>query len=206
VSAFLGPIHSWLYHKIRLQEELVQAVLQIAKENCRFDNIEEKVAQECGVLESGNLEDIVDENNIHGWLQERVSLVEKRLAYAVTLLAKEDERNIELVKEAAFRFGKAHAINSDAGVREAYTHLENMLLNGMPCDQVNHILYEEDNRMKWEQTVDIHAKYWNMAGGDNAHYNWIRESLIRGILEGSRVEFDQEDKNVFVIQIRANMI
>ena len=28
MSAFLGPIHNWLYNKIKFQDELIQCILQ----------------------------------------------------------------------------------------------------------------------------------------------------------------------------------
>ena len=33
MSAFLGPIHTWLYNKIKFQEKTVNAVLDLAEEN-----------------------------------------------------------------------------------------------------------------------------------------------------------------------------
>lgn len=33
MSVFLGPIHIWLFNKIKLQNELTDAIIKIAKEN-----------------------------------------------------------------------------------------------------------------------------------------------------------------------------
>ena len=42
-------------------------------------------------IEEGPLDEIINQSNIHGWLQERVSQVEYKYAYVVTKLLKEDK-------------------------------------------------------------------------------------------------------------------
>ena len=103
MSAFLGPIHTWLYNKIKLQDELVNALIDAAvNENVAGDEIKAMLTRRYGELEKGDLEEICDPNNIHGWLQDRVSLVENRLAFAVTYLTMENSKNIEFLEKAAY--------------------------------------------------------------------------------------------------------
>ena len=51
MSAFLGPVHYWLYRKIQYQEQLNQKIL---KRIC--PQLNEIVAQECGTIQDGSLE------------------------------------------------------------------------------------------------------------------------------------------------------
>ena len=53
MSAFLGPVHYWLYRKIQYQEQLNQKIL---KRIC--PQLNEIVAQECGTIQDGSLEEI----------------------------------------------------------------------------------------------------------------------------------------------------
>ena len=60
MSAFLGPVHYWLYRKIQYQEQLNQKIL---KRIC--PQLNEIVAQECGTIQDGSLEEIIDHQAIH---------------------------------------------------------------------------------------------------------------------------------------------
>jgi len=74
MSAFLGPIHNWLYNKIKIQNDFTKELLN----NFKLD-----ISLEYEDLLEGELSEIIDETNIHGWLQTQVSLVENRLSFAV---------------------------------------------------------------------------------------------------------------------------
>ena len=93
MSAFLGPIHHWLFNKIQFQDQMVENVIAYAETFGRAENLREQLAARYGELEKQPLEEIIDGSNIHGWLQDRVTVVENRLAATVTqLLAEEPDR------------------------------------------------------------------------------------------------------------------
>jgi hemerythrin-like domain-containing protein len=165
----------------------MQAVMNHGTNEELFAQIDKRY----GTLEEGKLEDIIDESNIHGWLQQRIALVEYRLAYVVTLVTEEDAEKINVMKDAAYEFGKTHAAPGGINPKEAYQLLEDVLVNGMPCDRVNNVIDETDNTLTWVQTTEIHKQYWDMLHGNMEYYYAIRESLIKGILENSGVTFVQ---------------
>lgn len=191
MSAFLGPIHSWLFGKIKLQDDLTKAIMKAVIAHGTSEELLARIDQRYGTLEEGELEDIIDVSNIHGWLQQRIALVEYRLAYVVTLVTEEDANNITVIKQAAYEFGKKHAAKSGIGPKEAYELLEDVLVNGMPCDRVNNVMEETDHSLTWVQTTDIHQQYWDMMHGNMEYYYAIRASMITGILENSGVTFTQ---------------
>ena len=78
MSAFLGPVHYWLYRKIQYQEQLNQKIL---KRIC--PQLNEIVAQECGTIQDGSLEEIIDHQAIHQWLSMELMIVEKRFVFIV---------------------------------------------------------------------------------------------------------------------------
>lgn len=67
MSATLGPIHYWLYEKIRNQEDLTKVIAEYAKKEEWLTDISKYVY----ILP--RLEDTIDEDNIHGWLQEKIN-------------------------------------------------------------------------------------------------------------------------------------
>lgn len=97
MSAFLGPIHTWLYNKIKFQDAMALEVLNLAEEKGYANDLKSRTDNRYGVLGNGSLEEMIDPGNIHGWLQEKVSMVENRLAYAVTALTEPDPERLALI-------------------------------------------------------------------------------------------------------------
>ena len=191
MSAFLGPIHNWLYNKIQIQNAMVDVILDLAEEKGYSQGLRAKADEQYGAFPEGNLEDLIDTGNIHGWLQEKVSLVEGRMAYGVTELVKENPDRLAEIEAAISEFGRKLSVNGELTVKSAYEYLENTLLNGMPCDRVNALTEETEDKLVWRQTQDIHGSYWQQVNGDVSNYYTLREALIRGIFEGTSVEFGQ---------------
>ena len=84
MSAFLGPIHYWLYRKIQLQESLTEAILYSVRSEEKFTALQNSLEAKWGIVERGLLEQVIDNGNIHGWLQSQIGIAEKRFAAAVT--------------------------------------------------------------------------------------------------------------------------
>lgn len=200
MSAFLGPIHNWLFNKIKFQDELVQNIIEVVRSKDYQVELLDQIDRRYGVLEDGELADIIDESNIHGWLQERITIVENRLAFLITMVTDEHPERIMDINDAVYEFGKKHAVESGISLKEAYGYLDNLLLSGMPCDGVNEITSETDEGITWIQTVDIHAPYWQMIHGNMEYYYAIRESLVVGILENSGIMYRQTENQSFELR------
>ena len=151
MSMFLGPIHYWLYNKINNQEKLTAA---IASEASKKGWISDAAAY---TKELPALESVIDESNIHGWLQLQITDAETRYASLIALLAdKFDE-----VKALAFDFGKSNAVDAKADAEGIYKYFEDFFVNGMPCDHVNSVVDQGEDSLTWKMSQDIHAQYWN---------------------------------------------
>lgn len=200
MSAFLGPIHIWLYNKIKFQDAMANAVLDLAKEKGLALDLREKTDNRYGTLPEGNLEDLVDTGNIHGWLQERVSLVENRLAYAVTEVLEADANALADMEEAISKLGEESPVEQGVSAREAFDALDARLLNGMPCDHVNAMVEDSEDLVVWRQAQDIHGTYWNMIHGDVKHYYTLRAALIKGMLKDSKIQFSQIEDQVYELR------
>ena len=198
MSAFLGPIHYWLYRKIQLQESLTQSMTSVLSEENRI-HLEKNLDAVCGVVERRPLEEVIDNGNIHGWLQGQIAIAEKRFATAVTKILKEDSSKIENLKQAAYQMGQKNPLPNSDDAQGIYRGLNDVLLEGMPCDHVNQILEQSDQRVLWNQTVDLHLPFWNEAGGDIEHYYLLRNAFISGSLSDQPFKFQQLGKE-FLIQ------
>lgn len=74
MSLFLGKIHYWLFNKILWFEKIEECVITLAlEEGMDVKNIRNEIESKYGKkLENRNLEEIIDLENIHGWLQNRL--------------------------------------------------------------------------------------------------------------------------------------
>lgn len=200
MSAFLGPIHFWLYNKIQLQEELIQNILEASKKNNWDESLQEKVDTTCGEAQRRPLEEVIDESNIHGWLQYHISISERRLAYVVTNLIKEDASRLEALKEVAYSFGTKHPVGEGIGADEAFKVLNDSLLDGMPCDRVNEPMEQNKEKAQWRQTQCIHQEYWDEVEGDILAYYVLRSQIIKGMLSKSNLVYEEKEHGVRAIK------
>ncbi len=185
MSAFLGPIHYWLYNKIRLQQEIINELYRLGEGN----NIPLKSEAESrfGVIEDKPLEEMIDQGNIHGWLQERVSQVEYKYAFVVTALANKLPDAIHTLKSSLYNAGKEQAKAIDHSseklkANELFKLITDLLLDGMPCDHANRILSQNDYDITWTRNLCVHAPYWDDLEGDISIYYELRESWLMGFI------------------------
>jgi hypothetical protein len=195
MSAFLGPIHSWLYNKIKIQQDLVEDIIVLSKNLNNFEiDLRDELDIKYGVSETRPLEEIIDQGNIHGWLQACVSQVEYKLAYSVTRLLK---NNPELLKDIELLFQTKGVELSPSGatnnVSEIYKAIGDSLLDGMPCDHANSVLEENGTRVIWKRNTCVHKSYWDEVGGNINNYYIFREAFIRGFLSSTSVVFEKID-------------
>ncbi len=202
MSAFLGPIHYWLFKKIRFEQDLGNELAALAIEKQYAPEALAQLDHICGSVEEGELEDLIDGGNIHGWLQERLNIVEERLAYIVTAVLAEDVSRMEEIREAAYRFGLRHKFAGESP-QEAYGYFDSLMLNGMPCDRVLQA-EEREEGIQVRQVTDIHEKYWTKYMGDVKYYYLIRQSVAKAMFADTAVEFlPAEGERSFALRRRA---
>ena len=196
MSAFLGPIHFWLYNKIQLQEGLIREIAGKAEEKSWMTDAASFVNPEDRPLEK-----LIDTGNIHGWLQERIHDCEGRYASLVTKLVQAEPGRLTEIKQAVFDFGKKQAMPTGTTASDAYKLLEDSLLNGMPCDHVNQVVTREENHVVWNRAQNLHAGYWETSGGDPEHYDLLADAFISGLLSETNLSYDRTAPDQFEIRI-----
>lgn len=178
MSAFLAPIHFWMYDKILIAQELTFKLEE------KFLNKEEREEVESLFpgLYSKDLEEVIDQSNIHGWLHTAVSNVEIRFAYIVKTLL---DRGISLeeIKKVAFEYGKTFPEQEVSSLKDAYELLMDILLDGLPCDVSISVTREEENELEFVLYNDIHKQYFNEFNLEVSLYHEIREAFVNGIFE-----------------------
>nr|WP_302596734.1 hypothetical protein [uncultured Cellulosilyticum sp.] len=200
MSAFLGPIHFWLYNKIQLQQDIVEDMIKLG-ETVGIADLKQTLDEKYGVSERRPLEEVIDEMNIHGWLQGQVSQVEYKLAECVKALLAQDAANMESLKTLFFKRGEAVgsklAQTEGLNLEMIYKGISDSLLDGMPCDHAIRIVSQDEQEIVWERMTCVHERYWQEVGEAIHHYYALREEWLKGLAHAVGVKFVKRDERTY---------
>lgn len=203
MSAFLGPIHYWLYNKVELQENLVDRMVALAGEQ-GIPQLKETLKTKYGEFDRSPLETIIDGTNIHGWLQDKVSRVEYKLAEGVTTLLNQEASLLAKLEEIFYTEGEKRAsiLLQDEGLtlHGVYKAISDSLLDGMPCDRAVGIIKEAENEIAWQTIHCVHQKYWDEVGGDIANYYKLRVAYLNGFAHAIGLNFEVLENRTYAIK------
>lgn len=183
----IGPIHNWVFNKIKFQEKEVEELLKLSPE-LNIDKI-------AGTVEKGELKDIINTTNIHSFLQERMEITEKRLKISVETLLK-NNITIEIIKETLFNFGLKNAFNSSISAQEAYELLSKLMISGMPCDKIEIIKENTETKVVYKERKDIHSGFWT----DKSLYQLLKDEVIKGLLFKTTLSYSHLAEREFIIE------
>lgn len=200
MSAFLGPIHYWLYNKIKLQEAFTNDILEASSKNNWYQDLEIEVEKNYNKLDNRPLEEIIDQSNIHGWLQSKIAQAELRLAFVVTKLINKNSDYITELKKIAFSFGAANSVPENSTASDIFKYLNDSLIDGMPCDRVNELVESDEKQVIWRQNLCVHSSYWAEVGGNVDVYYTLRHEIIKGMLSRSDFEYIPNETGVNTIR------
>lgn len=204
MSAFLGPIHHWLFNKIRLFGDLESKIIEasVAAGHEDINNYALLVREKFGYpLPDQPLEALIDESNIHGWLHERIAECELRHAGIITYLLREHKDGLDIVKGVYADQAERCALNIDSSSIDSpekiYKMINDYVLDGMPCDNVKCVTVNEPDLLQWEVSNCLHKKYWDNVSGDiNVFYDlralWLT-TFVDALNCGYQFDFHKED-------------
>lgn len=191
MSLFLGYIHHLMYEKILFQEELLENLLELLDGDEKI-KLSKDLDKEFPI-ERGDLKDIIDEGNIHGWLDERVRRSENRLAKTVAASLKNFD--IEELKNKFNDFGKSYEAGNSP--EEAFKFITSKFLDGMPCDHSLMIIKNEEDEFVFKIARDLHKDIWESYL--NPDYYWdLRDAFISGSLENSGLQYEKIDESYVI--------
>jgi len=129
-----------------------------------------------------SLEDQIDLDNIHNWLESHLVANEKRNAMLLKEILKTNE--VESVKSAYSDYG--HLLGSDqkdAVSDDIYSYASSILLDGMPYDKVNTLVSSDETKIEWHGQSDVHGKYLVEQGLEAKLFYTLRESFLDSLLK-----------------------
>ena len=185
MSLFLGKIHYWLFNKIVWFENLEGEIIKLAKEDgINTDELTKELSLKYGEkLPNLPLEEMIDTSNIHGWLQDKIHSAEYRLA-SITVRLLEKDNGMENLEELYKRQGllaAKEALDNSKSVKDPFdifNAINDYVLDGMPCDRVNEIISNEENKLVWKRRLCVHKDIWDAVGGDVNVFYQLRDLWI----------------------------
>ncbi len=206
MSAFLGPIHYWLYNKIQWHEALLDSIYELIEaQGQEVQLIRHYTSHTFGAPERAELSEVIDGGNIHGWLQTKIQSLEYRIAYVITHALSHEILTLEALKTLYHDNGQL-AYESYPGSmetpQEMFKAIYDYLLEGMPCDRVNQPVSADDNSMVWIKKLCIHTDYWTAVKGDVKTHDILRAEWLQGFVSGD-FELQVSGENEFKLIRRA---
>ncbi|NBG88085.1 hypothetical protein [Isachenkonia alkalipeptolytica] len=198
MSLFVGPIHHWLFNKIKTFEKMEQEVIRWGEEKgLEGEALAREIYQKYGEpVGEASLEEIIDTDNIHGWLQEKISRAEIRQSALISEILKKDSEYImeldKVFREEGDRVGKELARKSGQAKDTApdlFEGLHDYLLEGMPCDRVTEVMKQEEAEVLWKTNQCLHEKYWEAVASDVKIFYRLRDSWSKGFIEAANPKF-----------------
>lgn len=197
MSLFLGKIHYWLFQKVLWFENLEGEMVAWAK--VKELPVEEWMKEIYGKYGAPTairpLEELIDTSNIHGWLQDRIHKAEGRHAAWVTRIVNANKNYKQDLMQLSEEQGAAAAGQYEGNIsrpEDAYTALNEFILEGMPCDRVDAVISNTSDEYVWHTTQCLHKTYWDTERGDVQNFHDLREAWIKAFIHGLHPGFRYE--------------
>ncbi|MEG2246840.1 MAG: hypothetical protein RSC84_05275 [Peptostreptococcaceae bacterium] len=199
MSKFLAPIHTWLFNKIILVQDLEKDIIKLHIDKYKDDAkvvAEESIKLYGEYIPKNTLEELIDTSNIHGWLQEKIKEVESRSSYVITRyyeLFKDESKKI--TKDAYINQAKkcakdeSNKINSPENV---YISLNNYILSGMPCDRASSVTERNEEYVVYEQEGCIHRANYELGKADLEYMSELKDIWIKTFIENLEFKYIYE--------------
>lgn len=198
MSQFLAPIHTWLFNKIVVLENIEKKLV------ASVDNNTSKEAHDILVNKFGDfipnqpLKTMIDESNIHGWLQEKITIAETRQAAFVNKLIEVNDNAMEGISTVYYQTGVETAIAMESKLEDPadlYQALNNVLLEGMPCDRVNSVIEQNNDMITWKTSTCVHKNNWESQGVNVDYFYDFRAAFTKGFIETLSTKFGYNYSN-----------
>ncbi|GAB6169817.1 hypothetical protein JCM1393_22770 [Clostridium carnis] len=206
MSLYLGKIHYWLFNKIVWFEGLENEIINLAKDEILdIEELSKEINGKYGTqLPNIPLENMIDQGNIHGWLQSKIHSAEGRMA-AWTSKVLEDNNKLSKIENIYINQGikaakevKENKVDFNSAV-DIFNSINDYILDGMPCDRVNEVIESEENIIKWKRRVCVHKEIWNKEGVDVNCFYALRGLWIKAFVNELNEEFSYKEENEIMI-------
>jgi hypothetical protein len=200
MSAFLAPIHYWLFNKIQRVEKREQRLFDLASDMCgsTAEELREQVWQSYGEpLPEKDLSEMIDQSNIHGWLQKQINIVESReAAFVKEMTAMCGDAGLQTATKAFAEDGDACGSDAKESGRYdlstangIYKAMNDYFLNGMPCDQADMLVENSADKVVWQGGACLQEKNWTRAGIDAKPMTSLYRAWFVGFVQAANPAF-----------------
>lgn len=195
MSLFLGKIHYWLYNKVIKYESIEKEIIEWTEiKNLDLTDYLSKLHEHYGKpLDNRPLEEIIDTSNIHGWLQNKINKAEIRQASLITKILRIDNEHktdlIEIYRTKGVEAAQDYKSINPNRPAEMYKILNDVILEGMPCDNVSRVLDNTNEEYIWETTMCLHKDHWDKVGGEVDNFYELRDNWISEFVKSLNPNF-----------------
>ena len=190
MSAFLAPIHTWLFNKIKLAQDLEKDIVKLHIDKYKESAI--KIQKEATDIYGQYIEEKP--------LEDRIKEVESRSAYIITKyydMYNEESKNLTESAYISQAIKCAQNENNKANSPEdAYISLNNYILSGMPCDRVNSVTEKNEDYIIYEQNGCIHRKNYENGQGNLIYLYELRDLWVKTFMESLSTKYLYEKENL----------
>ena len=169
MSAFLGPIHMWLYNQIQIVEKReVKIIEQFSQKYsaAEVDNLIFSLREEYGELkEDKPLAELIAGNDIHPWLEAAVAAAQSReAAVTAALMDKYDDQELllDIYAEQAAELAEKAKVRDNVdkfNLEDAFEIINEHFVERMPCDRLSGAVKEE-GKIIWKHKNQLHQEFW----------------------------------------------
>ncbi len=187
MSAFLGPIHYWLFNKILLIEDRAFAIATYLQNNNSAEIANGKI-EEYGERMSGtDLAELVGNNPIHNFLYSLISKVEVFEAGLVEAAGDKYDDILKVIENHGKKSAE-QAIASKGGekpcdLESLYQYINDCQLEGMPCDPSAEVEML-DGAMSYNHRVCNHIPNWEYTNCSVSKMCGIHNAWLKGFVSG----------------------
>ncbi|MCF6156277.1 MAG: hypothetical protein E3K36_13770 [Candidatus Brocadia sp.] len=207
MSLVLGPIHHWMYGKIKTTEAREFAIVSEfkAKYGAEADKILEQVYKKYPKSSvSKPLEELLANKPIHQGIQSLIVEIESREAAIIAAFCAKYSDAAKVAADAARKHGiscgkeaiKGKGLSTaDCGnTSKTFEVMGDYLCDGMPCDRGAQVVTDSEKETAWDHESCVHESYWRDAGADFLTMCNIINEWIAGFGEGinSHIEYKRE--------------
>jgi len=198
MSLVLGPIHYWMYGKIKTTESRESAIVSAFKAKygaADTDKVLDQVYKKYPKTNNNKpLEELLANKSIHQGIQSLIVEVETREAAVIAAFCAKYPDAAKVAAEAARKHGVScgkEAVKSKGlssadcdNTSKAFEIMGDFHSDGMPCDRGAQVVAESEKCTSWDHESCVHEPYWKNAGANFLTMCDIINEWIAGFGEG----------------------
>ncbi len=175
MSAFLGPIHMWLYNQIQIVEKREAKIVEQFSNKYSAEEVNDLITpyrEEYGELkEDKPLAELIVGSEIHPWLEAAIKSAQTREAAIIAALMKKyDDQDLllDIYAEQAETLAEKAKIRDNVNefdLNDAFEIINEHFVERMPCDRLSGAV-KEDGQIIWKHQSRLHQEFWQQTDVD----------------------------------------